>query len=604
MRKRGQQVAMSGVTVKVYNVDIVKWEVSAALTIRAYHSQTMAEFRQMVADKFGGQLDPDKMRCVRERYNELKLLGDRTIKQEGFIKSNKVFVECSGSEDDSMVIFSDTAFHRLLSQYQNTICLRISLPSTSPDESGLSSSKSTPSPIGTPSKCSEQQDDMDEGIVDLAAGDFAAEPSSGAPSSPEGHENVRSSCLQSGQQASVLNAVSDAIYKQYLRNSNPSETETETEGVVSEEPAPSTTTSATTWNNDVDWCVEEDAAGGEERNEESRFYQADLKVNPENNEKELRLRVDKRTLFRQLKKYLEPFVGTTSEFFKVYKIYSNNQDIEITYLSESLNSYSDDCRLVVRLGRALKKGEHRIKIHQLAVNSEEPSKFMCEVIIARGMSVLEAKVAIAAELRQQCQLEVPIDRMRLRKKAWKNPGTIFKDTQLFEEDITIMSSSEIFFEILDGPECVLQSTQLSLYIRRWRPSQHKLDPMQEIVLDDSHSVEGLKRKARGTFPYEMSVLDIPTELDWNPQVTSLNMWPMSLCDDGLLVFFRDKTEELGELADEKKKEIQQEENVRLAKYTSKSLYSPRKERALKIYTDDTPSPDASNTKPSFLMEPL
>jgi ubiquitin carboxyl-terminal hydrolase 47 len=92
---------------------------------------------------------------------------------------------------------------------------------------------------------------------------------------------------------------------------------------------------------------------------------------------------------------------------------------------------------------------------------------MCEVIIARGMSVLNAKKVIIEELKQMCQLDVPInrsvtlsmsytsinasfDRLRLRKKAWKNPGTIFRDTQLFEEDITIMSSSEIFFEILDG----------------------------------------------------------------------------------------------------------------------------------------------------------
>jgi hypothetical protein len=106
----------------------------------------------------------------------------------------------------------------------------------------------------------------------------------------------------------------------------------------------------------------------------------------------------------------------------------------------------------------------------------------------------------------------------------------------------------------------------------------------------------------------MSVLDIPTELDWNTQVTSLSMWPLSLSDDGLLVYFRcqsiarivqahcsdwvtpscnqfliltliiyqklrfilnvlwdysrDKTEKTGELSEDKKKELQQQENVR------------------------------------------
>lgn len=48
----------------------------------------------------------------------------------------------------------------------------------------------------------------------------------------------------------------------------------------------------------------------------------------------------------------------------------------------------------------------------------------------------------------------------------------------------------------------------------------------------------LNGQARGTFPYEMSVLDVPTELEWNVQVLSLNIWPLSLCDDGLVLYYR------------------------------------------------------------------
>ena len=61
----------------------------------------------------------------------------------------------------------------------------------------------------------------------------------------------------------------------------------------------------------------------------------------------------------------------------------------------------------------------------------------------------------------------------------------------------------------------------------------------------------------------------------------------------LLLFsasFSDRSEPIKELTEEEKQEIQKKENSRLAKTTTKPNYpSPRKERALKIYTDSTSS---------------
>lgn len=41
-------------------------------------------------------------------------------------------------------------------------------------------------------------------------------------------------------------------------------------------------------------------------------------------------------------------------------------------------------------------------------------------------------------------------RFRLRKKTWKNPGTVFLDYHIYEEDINISSNWEVFLEVLDG----------------------------------------------------------------------------------------------------------------------------------------------------------
>lgn len=43
-----------------------------------------------------------------------------------------------------------------------------------------------------------------------------------------------------------------------------------------------------------------------------------------------------------------------------------------------------------------------------------------------------------------------IYRFRLRKKTWKNPGTVFLDYHIYEEDINISSNWEVFLEVLDG----------------------------------------------------------------------------------------------------------------------------------------------------------
>lgn len=46
-------------------------------------------------------------------------------------------------------------------------------------------------------------------------------------------------------------------------------------------------------------------------------------------------------------------------------------------------------------------------------------------------------------------------RFRLRKKTWKNPGTVFLDYHIYEEDINISSNWEVFLEVLDGIMIVL-----------------------------------------------------------------------------------------------------------------------------------------------------
>ena len=45
-------------------------------------------------------------------------------------------------------------------------------------------------------------------------------------------------------------------------------------------------------------------------------------------------------------------------------------------------------------------------------------------------------------------------------------------------------------------------------------------------------------KAYGSFPCEMSVLDIDSDLEWNPTVNTISSMPLSIYDDGSILYFR------------------------------------------------------------------
>lgn len=169
----------------------------------------------------------------------------------------------------------------------------------------------------------------------------------------------------------------------------------------------------------------------------------------------------------------------------------------------------------------------------------------------------------------------------------------------------------------------------------------KVGAMQQILLDIDFSFIGLllysfilfisltqnsvfSLQGRGTFPCDISVLEIQQDLDWNPKVSTLNVWPLYICDDGAVVFYRleskrmhppptevirefyflmnlkmclflrtlrNSTEEPMELSEDERSELMKRESSRLLKTGHRVSYSPRKEKALKIYLDGGPTKD-------------
>uniref|UniRef100_A0A8C1K5M6 Ubiquitin carboxyl-terminal hydrolase 47 n=1 Tax=Cyprinus carpio TaxID=7962 RepID=A0A8C1K5M6_CYPCA len=592
------------VMVKVHVVDLKSESIAAPVSVRAYLNQTITEFKQLIAQATG--LCAETMRVILERcYNDLRLLyvPNKTLKAEGFFRSNKVFVESSDSADHQAV-FTDSVLWKLLDRHGNTIRLFVSLPEQSPGS--LANRTSCPkqqqhqqqSSSTSDSQKSSEHSDFELIESPAQEPDAASQPSqtencTRATSDTENHHSSDTLCNADSGPLPLANGL-DSHSITSSRRSKAHEGKKET------------------------WDTAEEDSGTDSEYDENGKSKADaqylyFKTEPYSHEdgsgegqKCLLVHLDKRITLAAFKQNLEPFVGVPSTQFKVFRVYANNQEFESVRLNETLSSFSDDNKITIRLGRALKKGEYRVKVYQLLVNDPEPCKFLLDTVFAKGMTVRQSKEELLPQLKDQCKLDLSTDRFRLRKKTWKNPGTVFLDYHVYEEDINISSNWEVFLEVLEEPERMKSMSQLAVLTRRWCPAQMKLEAFREVVLESS-SVEELKEKlselsgiplenlefakGRGTFPCDISLLEIHQDLDWNPKVSTLNVWPLYICDDGAVIFYRDCTEELMELSEEERNELMKKESSRLLKTGHRVSYSPRKEKALKIYLDGGPTKD-------------
>ncbi|GLH00204.1 Ubiquitin carboxyl-terminal hydrolase 47 [Gryllus bimaculatus] len=584
-----------GVPTKVFVVDVETEEVEGPFDVRGNLSQTVREFKLTLGKAL--KLDPEKIKVVIEKYsNEPKLLEDceRTLKMEGFYAQIKDHIV---GKYEILKKLGIPALSVDVNHNTSGVCCKtleetpaddVTLLSSALSAATCSMSVSVPSPQGPPARDNSPQpptDPEDEGIGATGHSDqSASEDSSLTDSDRTLVGDVPDECL-----AQVSSPSNSPPGSDQQNISSPEEGTTNTYHSFQTEQSEN-------WDDEVDT--------NEATTRALNHYFKAVPYLENGTQKMLKVLVDKRMLLGTLKNDLEPYVGVPQEYFKIFRMYPMQQEYECARLKDSLSSYRDEEKLTVKLGRVLRKGEHRGKVSQLLPNSPEPCKFLFEWILSKGMTVAEAKRDILEEVKRKYNIDIPFERCRLRKKSWKNPTKVYLDSQRFEEDdITLFPNWEMFLQELPGPEPVTVGSQLVLFVRRWCPSTFEVKPFEEVLLD-GYTVKEFKEKlaalsdipeanlefAKGqsSFPCDMSVLSIHSDLEWNPPTDKLDVWPLNIYEDGHVFFYRDNREQLKQLTPEERKEIANKEGSRVNKLSTVSTYSPRKERALKIYLDPAP----------------
>ncbi|CAN7994990.1 unnamed protein product, partial [Ixodes hexagonus] len=668
-----QPYKKGGTTVKVHVVVLETQEIRRPVVVRGLKSQTVAEFKAQVAQQLS--LPSAEMRMVHQRFHtDLTLLTcpTRQLKHEDFGKSNTVYIEFLDQED-ACKPFKESLFFEILDRHVNTIVIYVHLPPADKvlmerqcmpangeqrvcnieDEGGttaLSSSVAPKSHVPGTSNATAGSDEYDSDRCDSSSsgchgtGGDQSEDSSltdsertlvGDDLSPRNNSPELAEA-EGGDAATALGPTSEFVPSvgesgrgthglaqkmgENFRNCFGLQQE---DSAVSPEEAPCSEDVAVLASGDAAAAA---AASGVPKEEPKRYFRA-WPFTESDNSRRLRVYVDKRITFGALKKELEPYVGIDCSYFKastsssrdVFRAYSNGQEFECTKLMDNLTSYAEDTKLLIKLGRALRSGEYRMKVFLLTPNAQETSKFLLDWIFTKGVSVLRLKEELLPEVKERCGLDIPLNRCRLRKKTASNPGPVYLDSAKFDDEVAAFLAYEVFLEVLPGPEKVVSSSNVVVYVRRWRPSSFTIDPLEEVVLEERtvdalkdalSSLSGLPQdnieiaKCPGPFPGVVSSLTVHADMEWYSTAPSLSSWPLYISEDGSVVLYRDRMEPLKELTEEEKREISSRENVRQNLQTTTSV---RKERALKIYTGSPPSNAAgtlSDGKPGLHSVPI
>ncbi len=213
------------------------------------------------------------------------------------------------------------------------------------------------------------------------------------------------------------------------------------------------------------------------------------------------------------KRHIKNYINVNTDDFRIFRVGPNDFESELTRNENQFQYIPHNSKFITKLGPILKYGEYLVPVFKLIKNTVSFSAkkfkksfaifnkkflilkcftYLCEFMIEHGISVYEHKILLKEDLKDECNEDIQLDRMRIRKKQLKHPSTILLDDQIFGRDMFINSSTELCVEILDGPELKTEKSKIAIYLRKWNPVEYELEPIEEVFVD-GQMFDGLLR---------------------------------------------------------------------------------------------------------------
>lgn len=449
-----------GITTKVYQI-LSKAngnDIEGPVEVRAYEQKPVSEFKSAIAKKWNCSVD--SMLLAVKRYGEKPtvLSNDVTVKSENIYGGSKVFMTIDQDEERFKKSIEEmdnvlTLYFALPNSKKETL-EKLSIPSYEPEAPSVDVVDSVAFNVvtSTSGECNSEDSslsDSDRTLVDDS--NFTAS-TSGIPSPPRGI--LRNSTFD-------YNGNDDSEY--FFKATLP---------------------------NQFEKAASSSVDSGNENDD-------DTTDSPEN-QKILKVLADRRMSVNKLKMKLQPYVKIPCEYFKIFHVLAAQSENECTQLSASLSTaFKDEERLVIELGRALRKGEFKVKLYYLNLTEMtdiQELPFVCDYILQDSAEVGQTKREIIAHMRglDEKYANITFERTRLRKKSWKSPAQIYMDDQKFGDDyiIKVSASPDIIIQELPTEEAnqvdsdgePINDDSKSLFVRRFYPSKLEMGKWEEIMI--------------------------------------------------------------------------------------------------------------------------
>jgi len=457
-----EEYLTGGITTKVYRLtmDGDLNDIDGPVDVRAYEQKPVSDFKIAIAKKLN--LRQTKLVLAVKRYGEKPtiLQDDATVRNENIYGGSKVFVTLEQDEE---------RFKRAIEEMDNIFTLYFALPS---------SKKETLEKLSIPSYEPVAQSSVD--VVDSVAFNVPATSECNSEDSSLS-DSDRTLVDDSNTNLGSISPIPPPMPRGLLRHSHHVDQNGNDESsYFFKAILPSQKEGSTSGSID----------SGNENDEETSDSSESHKI--------LKIHADRRMSVGKLKELLQPFIKIPMEFFKIFRVLSMHSENECTRLGESLNiAFKDEERLVIELGRALRKGEFKVKLYFLNINEMadiEKLPFICDYILRESAEVGQTKREILAHIRgvDEKYAKLTFEMTRLRRKSWKGPAQLFMDDQKFGDDIIITASAnpDIIIQELPNEDAnridfdgeALNDDSKALFVRRFYPSKLELDKWEEITI--------------------------------------------------------------------------------------------------------------------------
>lgn len=450
---------VGGITLKVF---FLSWEnkvidIDGPHDVRAYEHKPISELKSAIAKRHN--LNSSLIQLAVKRYSEKPsiLQNDLSLKNECLYGGSRVFMTLEADEQlfkQAVQVMDNiwTLYFAMPNSKKETL-EKLSIPSYEPQGSSADVVDSVAFNVVSSGECNSEDSSLSESDRTLVEDSNVVEATSSIPAPPP-FGILRN--LNSDQKG---NDECDYFFKAVLPNTS--------KGAASRS---------------VD--------SGNENDEDS--------TDSSDSQRILKVLADRRMSVNKLKIKLQTYVQIPMEYFKIFHVLAAQSENECTQLSANLShAFKDEERLVIELGRALRKGEFKVKLYYLKVEEVtdlEKLPFICDYILQDFAEIGQTKREIIAHIRtlDEKYANLTFERTRLRKKSWKSPAQIFLNDQKFGDDciIKVSTNQDIIIQELPTDEANLfdcdgepiNDDSKSLFVRRFYPSKLELGKWEEIMI--------------------------------------------------------------------------------------------------------------------------